>query len=54
MYNMSDAKNNGYRYKTKKIYVRDVPIGGDAPVSLQSMTNTDTRDAVSTVKQILA
>ena len=37
---------------TKKIYIGDVPIGGDAPVAVQSMTNTDTRDWRSTVHQI--
>ncbi|MCL0052092.1 flavodoxin-dependent (E)-4-hydroxy-3-methylbut-2-enyl-diphosphate synthase [Peptococcaceae bacterium] len=40
------------RRKTKKIYVGDVAIGGDAPISVQSMTNTDTRDIESTVRQI--
>ncbi len=32
--------------------VGDVPIGGDAPITVQSMTNTDTKDIDSTVKQI--
>ena len=32
--------------------VGSVPIGGGAPVSVQSMTNTDTRDADATIKQI--
>ncbi|MCL0077678.1 flavodoxin-dependent (E)-4-hydroxy-3-methylbut-2-enyl-diphosphate synthase [Peptococcaceae bacterium] len=40
------------RRKTKKIYVGDVAIGGDAPISVQSMTNTDTRDIESTARQI--
>ncbi len=40
------------RKKTKKIFVGDVPIGGDAPVAVQSMTNTDTRDWKATVRQI--
>lgn len=40
------------RKKTKRIYVGNVPIGGDAPISVQSMTKTDTRDVVKTVKQI--
>ena len=34
--------------------VGDVPIGGDAPVAVQSMTNTDTRDLDATVAQIKA
>lgn len=38
--------------KTKQISVGKVKIGGGAPVSIQSMTNTDTRDALATVSQI--
>ncbi len=40
------------RRKTKKIRVGNVEIGGDAPVSVQSMCNTDTRDIKATVLQI--
>ncbi len=40
------------RKKTKKIKVGNIYIGGNAPISVQSMTNTDTRDATATVKQI--
>ena len=40
------------RRKSKKIFVGSVPIGGDAPVVMQSMTTTDTRDVSSTIKQI--
>lgn len=40
------------RKKTRKIRVGDLFIGGDAPLSVQSMTNTDTRDARSTIEQI--
>jgi len=40
------------RVKTKKIYVGDVAIGGDAPISVQSMTFSKTRDIKSTVEQI--
>ncbi len=40
------------RRKTKTISVGTVKIGGDAPVSVQSMTNTDTRDVAATVEQI--
>jgi len=40
------------RYPTKKIYIKDVAIGGDAPVSVQSMTYSDTRDAEATLEQI--
>ena len=40
------------RYPTKKIYVGDVAVGGDAPISVQSMTFTNTRDVEATVEQI--
>jgi (E)-4-hydroxy-3-methylbut-2-enyl-diphosphate synthase len=37
---------------TKKVFCGDVAIGGGAPVSIQSMTNTDTRDVPATLDQI--
>ena len=40
------------RKKTKTIYVGNVPVGGNNPISVQSMTNTDTCDVVSTINQI--
>ncbi len=40
------------RYETKKIFVGDVAIGGDAPISVQSMTYTKTSDIEATVEQI--
>ena len=40
------------RRKSKQINVGTVLVGGDAPISVQSMTNTLTTDIVSTVKQI--
>jgi (E)-4-hydroxy-3-methylbut-2-enyl-diphosphate synthase len=40
------------RYPTKKIYVGDVAVGGDAPISVQSMTFTKTEDIESTLEQI--
>ncbi|MDI6784680.1 MAG: flavodoxin-dependent (E)-4-hydroxy-3-methylbut-2-enyl-diphosphate synthase, partial [bacterium] len=40
------------RRKTKKIKVGSLYIGGDAPISVQSMTNSDTRDINATVNQI--
>lgn len=42
------------RKKTRQIMVGGVPVGGDARVSIQSMTNTDTKDIDATVAQILA
>ncbi|MBQ2840134.1 MAG: flavodoxin-dependent (E)-4-hydroxy-3-methylbut-2-enyl-diphosphate synthase [Oscillospiraceae bacterium] len=40
------------RRKTRKIQVGNVTIGGDAPVAVQSMCNTDTRNAEATLAQI--
>lgn len=40
------------RRETKKIKIGNVYIGGDAPVAIQSMCNTDTRDVEATVAQI--
>ena len=37
---------------TKKIKIKDLYIGGDSEITVQSMTNTDTADTVSTIKQI--
>ncbi len=40
------------RRKTRQIRVGTVTVGGDAPIAVQSMTNTDTRDVQATVAQI--
>ncbi len=40
------------RYPTKKIYVGRVAVGGDAPISVQSMTFSKTADVEATVEQI--
>jgi (E)-4-hydroxy-3-methylbut-2-enyl-diphosphate synthase len=40
------------RRKTRQIKVGSLKIGGDAPVSVQSMCSTDTRDVAATVEQI--
>lgn len=42
------------RRKSRQIMVGKVPVGGDAPISVQSMTNTETCDVAATVAQILA
>ena len=39
---------------TKQINIGGVPVGGGAPIAIQSMTNTDTRDAKATLAQIRA
>ncbi|AEB76128.1 4-hydroxy-3-methylbut-2-en-1-yl diphosphate synthase [Clostridium botulinum] len=40
------------RKKTKKIKIGNIYIGGDSPITVQSMNNTDTRDIKATIKQI--
>ena len=40
------------RRKTKQISIGNVKIGGDAPISVQSMCNTDTRNVEKTIEQI--
>jgi (E)-4-hydroxy-3-methylbut-2-enyl-diphosphate synthase len=40
------------RYKTRQIFIGDVAIGGDAPVSVQSMTFSKTADVEATLEQI--
>lgn len=43
-----------HRRKSRQIMVGNVPIGGDAPIAVQSMTNTETCDVDATVAQIRA
>src|ERR1700736_5525867 len=43
-----------HRRKSRQIRVGAVPVGGDAPITVQSMTNTLTHDVKATVEQILA
>jgi len=40
------------RRKSRQIMVGDVPVGGDAPITVQSMTNTDTTDVAATLDQV--
>lgn len=47
-----DQVTNKRRTVTRRIQVGTVPIGGGAPIAVQSMTNTDTRDVDTTVRQI--
>ncbi|MEV8466364.1 flavodoxin-dependent (E)-4-hydroxy-3-methylbut-2-enyl-diphosphate synthase [Fluviibacterium sp. DFM31] len=42
------------RRRSRQIHVGKVPVGGDAPISVQTMTNTDTSDVKATVAQVLA
>jgi (E)-4-hydroxy-3-methylbut-2-enyl-diphosphate synthase len=49
---MQTQKNIKNRRKTQQIMIGNVPVGGGAPISVQSMTNTETCDVGSTVSQI--
>ena len=40
------------RRKSRQIMVGNVAVGGDAPITVQTMTNTPTEDAVATIDQI--
>jgi (E)-4-hydroxy-3-methylbut-2-enyl-diphosphate synthase len=42
------------RRVSRQIFVGNVPVGGDAPISVQSMTNTNTCDVAATVAQVQA
>lgn len=42
------------RRKSRRVYVGKVPVGDGAPISVQSMTNTPTKDVAATVAQIRA
>ena len=45
---------NIYRRKSRQIFVGTVAVGGDAPITVQTMTNTDTSDVKATVAQVQA
>jgi (E)-4-hydroxy-3-methylbut-2-enyl-diphosphate synthase len=47
-------KYNDIRRKTKEIKIGRIAIGGNAPIAIQSMTNTDTHDKAATLTQIRA
>jgi len=40
------------RRKTRKVWIGDIPVGGDAPVSVQTMTKTKTSDVEGTLEQV--
>lgn len=43
---------NIYRRKSRQIMVGKVAVGGDAPISVQTMTNTLTHDVAATIAQV--
>lgn len=46
------GEQNISRRKTRQIMVGNVAVGGDAPISVQSMTNTETTDVAATIEQV--
>ncbi|MDH5436808.1 MAG: flavodoxin-dependent (E)-4-hydroxy-3-methylbut-2-enyl-diphosphate synthase [Gammaproteobacteria bacterium] len=48
------SESNIKRRQSRQIFVGNVAIGGDAPIAVQSMTNTETCDVTATVAQIQA
>ncbi len=42
------------RRKSRQVMVGNVPVGGDAPISVQTMTNTDSSDVAATLAQVQA
>lgn len=41
------------RYKTREVYIGDIPLGGKNPIRIQSMTTTDTMNTIATVEQTI-
>ena len=54
MEDMEEMEQLTHRNKTRRVVCGGTPIGGGAPVSIQSMTNTATEDIEATAAQILA
>lgn len=46
-----NSLNQYSRYKTRVVNIGDVPLGGDNPIRIQSMTTTDTMNTIATVEQ---
>jgi (E)-4-hydroxy-3-methylbut-2-enyl-diphosphate synthase len=53
-YGQGEGSTLGARRPTRQVRVGSVPIGGGAPIAVQSMTTTETRDAAATLAQIRA
>lgn len=41
------------RYKTREVFIGDIPLGGNNPIRIQSMTTTNTMDTLATVEQTI-
>jgi (E)-4-hydroxy-3-methylbut-2-enyl-diphosphate synthase len=44
---------NFSRYKTREVFIGDIPLGGENPIRIQSMTTTDTMNTIATVEQTI-
>jgi (E)-4-hydroxy-3-methylbut-2-enyl-diphosphate synthase len=53
-YGKGEGSSLGQRRPTRQVKVGNVPIGGEAPIAVQSMTTTETADATATLAQIRA
>lgn len=49
----SQGDYRGYSYKSSMVLIGSIPLGGNYPIRIQSMTNTDTLDTKSTVAQCI-
>ena len=41
------------RYKTREVFIGNIPLGGNNPIRIQSMTTTDTMNTIATVEQTI-
>ena len=53
MLNLKIMLNNNSIYKSSIVYIGSTPLGGDYPIRIQSMTNTDTMDTKASVAQCI-
>jgi (E)-4-hydroxy-3-methylbut-2-enyl-diphosphate synthase len=51
--NYCNSLTNYSRYKTREVFIGDIPLGGKNPIRIQSMTTTDTMDTIATVEQTI-
>jgi 4-hydroxy-3-methylbut-2-en-1-yl diphosphate synthase IspG/GcpE len=49
----SQGDHRGFPYKSQIIHIGATPLGGDSPIRIQSMTNTDTLDTKASVAQCI-
>ncbi len=48
-----NSLTNYSRYKTREVKIGNIPLGGNNPIRIQSMTTTDTMDTIATVEQTI-